>query len=217
VKSEPQALRNAQLARDAGADGVFLINHGIGSRDNLPRWKQLTGIYDHLKSRMPGFWMGINCLDLYPEDAFKCIPDVGGLWADNAGINEDAEEQEIPVEVDSSRQDRNILYFGGVAFKYQRPVLDLTKAAMLATKHMDVVTTSGKGTGWAADIKKIQKMKQAMGDFPLAIASGVTPENVTTYLPVADCFLVATGISRNFYEFDLAKTRQLINVVRKGH
>jgi predicted TIM-barrel enzyme len=82
---------------------------------------------------------------------------------------------------------------------------------------MDVVTTSGKGTGWAADIKKIQKMKQAMGDFPLAIASGVTPENVTTYLPVADCFLVATGISRNFYEFDLAKTRQLINVVRKGH
>lgn len=70
---------------------------------------------------------------------------------------------------------------------------------------MDAVTTSGPGTGYAADIEKIRRMKQALGNTPLAIASGITPENIVNYLPHADCFLVATEISRNFTELDPVK------------
>ncbi len=57
-------------------------------------------------------------------------------------------------------------------------------------------------------------MKEAVVDFPLAIASGVTPENVSDYLDIADCFLVATGISRNFSELDAEKLRRLLDRVR---
>ena len=59
-------------------------------------------------------------------------------------------------------------------------------------------------------------MKEAVGDFPLAIASGITPENVADYLDVADCFLVATGISRSFTELDPAKVRSLSEQVGAG-
>ncbi len=90
------------------------------------------------------------------------------------------------------------LYFGGVAFKYQRPVEDLTSAARIAARYMDVVTTSGPGTGIAAARDKIVAMKEAVGDLPLA----------------ADCFLVATGISRSFTELDLEKVNRLLGRVR---
>ena len=80
---------------------------------------------------------------------------------------------------------------------------------------MDVVTTSGPGTGWSASVEKIGAMKEALGDFPLAIASGVTPENVTDYLGIADCFLVATGISKSFEELDASLLEALLKKVRR--
>jgi predicted TIM-barrel enzyme len=79
---------------------------------------------------------------------------------------------------------------------------------------MDVVTTSGPGTGRAAEVTKIQRMREALGDAPLAIASGITPENVDQYLPYADCFLVATGISRSDGEFDSRRVLALVERVK---
>src|SRR5438477_29238 len=83
----------------------------------------------------------------------------------------------------------------------------LAAAARAAAASMDVVTTSGPGTGQAAAPDKLRRMKEALGVTPLAIASGVTPENVGGYLPWVDCFLVATGISRTFEEFDPGRVR----------
>jgi predicted TIM-barrel enzyme len=79
---------------------------------------------------------------------------------------------------------------------------------------MDVVTTSGPGTGQAAHVEKIRTMKAALGDFPLAIASGITPENVKDYLPFSDCYLVATGISDSFEELNPDRVRALVNTVQ---
>jgi predicted TIM-barrel enzyme len=108
----------------------------------------------------------------------------------------------------------NCLYFGGVAFKYQREVSDLELACQVAARYMDVVTTSGPGTERAAAVDKILRMKQALGDTPLAIASGITPENVVHYLAYADSFLVATGISRSFAELAPDRLASLIARVR---
>jgi predicted TIM-barrel enzyme len=56
-------------------------------------------------------------------------------------------------------------------------------------------------------------MKKALGDCPLAIASGITPENVADYLEVADCFLVATGINASWTELDPLLVRKLVQTV----
>jgi predicted TIM-barrel enzyme len=57
-------------------------------------------------------------------------------------------------------------------------------------------------------------MKAALGDVPLAIASGITPENVGDYLEMADCFLVATGISKSWLAFDEERVREFVRRVR---
>lgn len=209
VQSQDQALRNARIARDAGADGVFLINHRIDSA-------RLLAIHASVAEHFPDWWLGVNCLDLDPVEVFSCIsPSVSGVWADNAMIQEGQGEQ---PEADAVLAAQNAngwrgLYFGGVAFKYQRRVDDLKDAATTASRFMDVVTTSGPGTGEAARIEKIRSMKQALQGFPLAIASGITPNNIVEFLPWSDCYLVATGISRNFEEFDTELVERLVETV----
>jgi hypothetical protein len=209
VESEHQARSNADLARQAGADGVFLINHFSDCED-------LLAIHAKVSEDHPDWWIGVNCLDVDPPQFFELVTDrVSGIWVDHAGIDERKGEQPLAEKaaVARGRSGWAGLYFGGVAFKYQRPVEDLTRAARLAVRYMDVVTTSGPGTGIAAAREKIVAMKEAVGGFPLAIASGITPENVGDYLDVADCFLVATGISRSFTELDPVKVRSLIEQV----
>jgi hypothetical protein len=107
------------------------------------------------------------------------------------------------------------LYFGGTAFKYRRIVSpeDYSAVAGIAAEHMDVVTTSGPGTGEAADPSKIAAFRAGVGERALAIASGITPENASLYA-AADCFIVATGINKpgNFYEIDPARLSRLIDV-----
>lgn len=209
--SREQALRNAAIARDSGADGVFLISHGA-IRDD-----QLLAVQADVRAGQPGLWVGINCLSWRPEELFARVgPDVQGVWVDDALIDESTDDQPAARRIAAVQQANGWagLYFGGVAFKYQRPVRDLAAAARRAASHMDVVTTSGPGTGHAASPEKVRVMKQAVGDAPLAVASGVTPENVTDYLPWADCFLIATGVSSTFEELDPERARDLVRVVR---
>ena len=58
----------------------------------------------------------------------------------------------------------NGLYFGGTAFKKQRPVdpKDYARAASIAGNHMDVVTTSGIATGQSADLGKLDQFREAL-------------------------------------------------------
>lgn len=210
VDSEAQALRNVEIARNANADGVFLINHGMSATE-------LLSIHRVVFAQYSDWWIGVNCLDLTPVQVFQAIDNtVKGVWVDNAMIDENAEQQPSAEKVLTVREKAGWsgLYFGGVAFKYQRPVDDLASAARKAARYMDVVTTSGPGTGDAASTEKIRVMKQALGHHPLAIASGITPENVHEYLDCADCFLVATGISHSFEELDVERVTALVERIR---
>ena len=81
---------------------------------------------------------------------------------------------------------------------------------------MDVVTTSGIATGNAAEISKISTFRSALPDTPIALASGITPENALNYAMV-DCFMVATGINiaDDFYNIDPERLKSLILKCRK--
>lgn len=191
VEEAGQALLCVQIARDAGADGVFLISHVLPG-------DALIEIYAKAREEHPDWWIGLNLLGLWPTYAVEAAPaGVSGLWTDDAQIDESMLGQPIASEIfDGLKQrDGRAIYFGGVAFKYQREVLDFEAAAAKAVPLMDVVTTTGPGTGKPADVAKVRRMRRAMGNAPLALASGVTPQNVRRYMPYVDCFLVASSIT----------------------
>lgn len=214
-----QARLNAQIAYEAGADGVFLINHEDEQGERPLTHRHLLDIHQELSTDFPDWWLGVNCLDLQPHQVFAQLPtQVAGVWVDNALIDETQSSQPAAEEIAASRQQSGWqgLYFGGVTFKYQRQVADVAQAAVTAVAYLDIITTSGPATGQAASLSKIQQIRAAIGDHPLAIASGLTPENITAYLPLADCFLVATGISRSFDMFEPELVQTFVDIVRRG-
>ncbi len=75
-------------------------------------------------------------------------------------------------------------------------------------------TTSGPGTGSAPELRKIREMREALGpDGPLAIASGITAENVVEFARYATHFLVASGVSRDEHHLDPVKVAELAAVL----
>lgn len=78
---------------------------------------------------------------------------------------------------------------------------------------VDVVTTSGPGTGEPPTVEKLATMRQALGDRALAVASGITPENVEPFLPYVDAFLVATGIEHRFGYLEPGRVRALADAI----
>jgi predicted TIM-barrel enzyme len=81
---------------------------------------------------------------------------------------------------------------------------------------MDIVVTSGIATGHVADIDKIKTFRESCGETTLAVASGITPENVEEYIDIVDLFMVATGINfdNDFYNIDPSKLKNLMNTIQ---
>lgn len=214
-----QTARNIEVAGKEGVPGVFLINHDFEK-------EQLVPIIEQTRSRFPDLWLAVNFLAVTGRDAFPILGAlqesgcfVDAYWADDARIDErsDADHQTEAEEIAETRTDSGWtgMYFGGTAFKKQR-VVDpamFEHSARLAVPFMDVVTTSGKATGHEADVDKIAAFRRGIGDAPLAIASGITPENAHNYRD-ADCFMVATGINieGDFYNIEPATLARLMKV-----
>lgn len=219
VENESQAFRQMILADNCGADGVFLIHHRRSH-------KILFEISNSLHKKASKIWIGVNALDLTACEAVNKAPAwANAIWVDDIGVfenedlsfNTEGAEAIVDARVSSERYPE---IFGGFAFKYQKPVSDLRTGATLASNYADIVTTSGDGTGLAADIEKIRQVRNGIDNYNerlysyqirsrLGIASGITPENVGDYLPYVDDFLVATGISKDEYNFDVDKLKAL--------
>jgi hypothetical protein len=223
VLDNEQAERNVTLALEGGCAGVFLINHDFGIDPFIP-------IIKHVRKAFPDTWIALNFLAVTGKDAFPILGElqeegikIDGYWGDDARIDEfsnehnQTEAEEI-LHVKSASGWEG-MYFGGTCFKKQREVApeNYATSAQLATHFMDVVTTSGIATGHAADIDKIQVFRNACGDKPIALASGITPENVHEYSSLVDCLMVATGINiaDDFYNIDPERLKMLMNNLRE--
>ncbi|MEJ6710464.1 MAG: BtpA/SgcQ family protein [Amylibacter sp.] len=218
VLDSVRTRKNVEVLLEVGAQGCFLINHDFEPEKFLP-------IIRDTRAAFPSLWMAVNFLAVTGKEAFPILGQlqsegcqVDAYWADDACIDEDgtnAEAKEIADARASSGWDG--LYFGGTAFKKQREVDEsrYSDVAREACPFMEVITTSGVATGQEADLGKIEIFRAAIGDRPMALASGISPKNARNYSDV-DCFMVATGINEpgNFYDIDPTRLAELMSITR---
>lgn len=225
--SESQVLRNARLAFNSGADGVFLINHDIEA-------ERLVGLYclareDNGKDK----FIGVNfrhagnteseslkitkSLNLLSE-----IPSASAIWFDSIGYKEPNGHlvTESAIQIKKIRHKLEFmqykgLVFGGLAFKGQPQPKDLPMATRILAPFVDVLTTSGPHTGEPPTLEKVATIREAAPQARIAVASGMTPENVEPFLPYVDYFLVNTGISKTLHpnELDQFRVRLMSNKI----
>lgn len=219
VHDKKQAIENVAIAMRGGLHGVFLINHDMSSAE-------LLTIFRRVRDQYPHTWIGINTQDLRPAEAFEHIGvlkqqgcRVDGLWTDNPeidGVNPGFANQDHIRKI-QEKIEWDGLYFGGVAFKYQEPPSDLASAVRTSRHYLDVITTSGAGTGKAIDEEKIRNFRENAENHPIAIASGVSADNIKTLARYADVFLTASSLNKegDFYNFDPTKVEEMGRILEE--
>lgn len=206
------SFAQAQLAADAGADGVFLIAHSGGDAE-------LPWLGAELVRAFPTLRVGVNLLSVDPLDAFALAvaARLHAVWWDHLEVSSSGLTLTGQRLADLVRASPDIEAFASVAFKYQAPDPDPPAAARIARTAGMIPTTSGPATGVAPKPAKIQDMSREAGG-QLAIASGITPENAAGYLPWCSHLLVATGVSSDTHHFHRPSVDALIaRLQRQGH
>lgn len=198
------ALEEVNVARNCGAHGVFLISH----RGNDA---ELVAVSAEAKRLHPDFRIGINLLSESPLHACNKADDhrLDMVWADDMGIDSGGGNAMAESLSRFARAFPSIQLFASVAFKYRPHEPNPPLAASIAQRLGFIPTTSGSATGSAPDVRKIIDMSVATNG-QLAIASGMTPENVGSYAPYLSHILVSTGVGLDEYRIDPQRLTLLI-------
>jgi hypothetical protein len=179
--NESQVFANIAICIECGIQKVFLINHMVSVSD-------LINCALKVKEQNPNLWVGINMLGQSPEISLGLglglKGGIDGIWCDET----------ITSKISSFRKFEGMV-FGGLAFKYQPQPYDYNIACKEAILNTDVATTSGNGTGQPANINKIKNIREFLVNHPMAIASGVSVDNIDNYKGIADYLLVASSIT----------------------
>lgn len=214
------AVQMAQLAAHAGAHGVFLIDMR-GRDDGLGKAAEL------IAHEVPTLTVGINYLSRTPlravrENIYARIP---LTWSDLALFDSGRRHYQAAhivaalyqnPKVESGPQARaKFEFFTSVGFKHQLADHDIMASAASASRLGFVVTTSGVATGTVPDLDKIVAMRQAVEGGRLAVASGIATDNIGSFLPYVDDFLVATSISNVDDQLDYTQTARLAEAIRE--
>lgn len=219
IKNWKQALDEAaKVLVPGGAHGVIFISMSgeILSGKDYPN---IFDLAEEAKKLHPDYLVGVNCLDLINKPAqaielAKQCRTLDILWADIGGIHEIAERTFIDSDVENALRRTTFQYFGSEWFKYRTEPTSPERVMKEAAQHFDAVITSGDATGSPPTLEKIQSIRKWIGpDKMLGNASGIGEENIETYLPYINYFLIATkicmgnGKGENMYWCDIEKVK----------
>lgn len=209
-KDDSTTISQAILAKTLNADGVFLISH-IGNNEKL------IPLAIEIKKLFPNFQVGLNFLGETALHTAKIVKEnnLDMIWADSCGVSSQGLNEEGQELKDWASNNQEINVFASVAFKYQRNESNPPLAANEAQNAGFIATTSGAGTGQAPSVNKIRDMSLATNG-QLAIASGMTCENIEEFVPYLSHILVATGVSKDDYHFDVDKLTTFIRLVKSN-
>lgn len=201
------SVEQAHTAFELGADGVYLIDHYNGARDT----SRLFRTHDEIKAADVNRYVGLNILGLGVSAAFgrvatgytsgQLVYIPNDMWVDDV-----REKFDGVVDLDRSLRFRETLtvilgrvtLHGGVVFKYTSTATNNPLIAAEETRHLrhyvDVITTSGLGTGFPPTVEKLVAMKEAANGKPVAVASGIDISNIESFSGVVDEVLVASSV-----------------------
>lgn len=184
------AIQNAFRIKMHRCAGVFLISM-TGDDDGA------LAAAIRIKATFPGLKVGVNLLGKSAYEALiaSLLAKLDATWSDHYVVT----SQDITTEaIDIAtllQSHPSHHFFTAVDFKYQAADPDPTEAARKAVNLGFIPTTSGPKTGEPPTVEKIQVISEGIQGRHLAVASGLTPDNIRHYRNYLTHALVATGIS----------------------
>ncbi len=80
----------------------------------------------------------------------------------------------------------------------------------------DGLIVTGAATGQPTEVDAVFRVKRVVGKAPVLVGSGITPETIASFLPIADGFIVGTSLKREggtTNPVELARVRALVGAI----
>lgn len=214
-----QAFADVEASIAGGADAVVLINEWCSLAE-------LEGTVHAVRERYPKLKLGVNYLGDPAEpygyrESFRLARtyELQIVWTDFSGV--DLINERAPVDLHLIQKERppSVFYGSGVHMKYstlQDSKKTIEESALQAMGWVDGVIVTGPKTGVACNPETALRARTVIGNYPLGVASGVSPENVHTLRDVLDFFLVASSLQddgKRIVENKVRRLRQALDDV----
>lgn len=223
-----QAFEDTERLQRGGVDGLLVENYDCGyfdancATDEMAERLAEIAIEVKRHSKIP---VGFNVL---PNDYWKSLSvalSTGATFIqmDHVTGNFDGCEPVDPDEYLTTRKYyRDIAVFGGIHPKYYElvdPTYSLAECAKKAMALADAVVVTGQVTGDPATLDDLRVVREAIGEHPLVIGSGLNVHNAVSQLSIADGAIVGTAFKRSGVRpsepVDVELVKQLMDEVVK--
>ena len=213
-----RAKREADLLFECGVDAVIVEDY-FGGEDDVVR------VLEWLQTQRPHYCYGVNVLDQFAK-TYELAEKYGAkfMQVDSVcGHLVPEEDAEYEKELKSYHDRGTVFIMGGVRFKH-KDVLSgrsLEEDLKLGMERCDAIVVTGVGTGINTEIEKIREFRSIMGDFPLIVGAGLTPDTAEEQLSVGDGGIVGSCLKEGGKaENDVSRENTLkfmaaVNALRK--
>jgi membrane complex biogenesis BtpA family protein len=222
--SEPikRALDEIAIYEEEGVDGCIIENYY--DQSDIPVEKTLQ----ETQRLKPGIVIGVNVLPNEFHVSFPLADKYGAkfIQLDHVAgryMSEGMDFKELRFEAYGRFKERypDIIVLGGVWPKYYHPVpgSDLERDLKQGMERAETIVVTGEGTGMETPLEKIKRFRDIIGDHPLIVGSGLTPDNAYESLCIADGAIVGTSLKidgRTENPVDRSRVRDLMQAVNEA-
>ncbi|MBT4824805.1 membrane biogenesis protein [Candidatus Woesearchaeota archaeon] len=211
-----RALEEIAIFEEEGVDGVIVENYH-GSIQNIHSTLRET------HNRKPNLVVGVNVLlnefhyslalaSEFGAD-FVQLDHIAGTYS-RGSLNFEAYEK--VKEMFSST-----VVLGGVWPKYYDPIegSSLEEDLKIGMQRAEAIVVTGQGTGKETPLDKIRKFREIIGDHPLIVGAGLTPENAYEQLCLSNGAIVGTCFKvddKTYNPLDRQKIKDFMAVVKQA-
>jgi hypothetical protein len=225
-------LRDAQALADGGVAGLMMENFGdvpfYPGRVPVHVATRMTALAAEVRRRFD-LPLGINVLRNDGQTALAIAVAVGADFIRvnvlcGARVTDQGLIQGIAHDL---LRDRAALDAAGIKILAD---VDVKHSAPLAGRPIadevddtiqrglaDALVVSGAGTGKPTEMAKVNAVKSASGKTPVFIGSGITAQNITDYLPIADGFIIGSAFKIGGSAANAVEPKRVKSLMRQIH
>ena len=212
---EERMKKEIDLYVENGVDCIIVENY-FGEYHNMEK------ALEYIQSLHLDIPYGVNCLNVDPMGFYLAEKyHAAFVQLDSVvGHVKPRDEDTLDAFFKLYRSNYSGKVLGGVRFKYQ-PVLSensVEEDLRIAMTRCDAICVTQDATGQETSLEKIRQFRNAIGDFPLIVGAGVTPQNMAKQFEYADGAIVGSYFKDTFKdngEVSGEHVRAVIEAVQK--
>lgn len=209
-----RAKDEIRIYYENGADAVVVENY-------YGNYYQMEKVLSFLQNNYSDHIYGVNCLNM-DVMGFELAMTYGAKFVQLdsvAGHLKIRDDFSFEAFMNMYRKKSDVFVLGGVRFKYQ-PYLSgrsLEEDLKIAMNRCDAIVVTGDHTGEETDLAKIKAFREIIGDFPMIIGAGITPENAAEQMSYADGAIVGSYLKDNHIDDGEVEPEHVRKIVDAFH